>query len=77
MYSYYDPGTPHAANRWQNDYIELSRQYHSVLISNVPVMGAAIEDQARRFINLVDEFYDPFTKLFRIFKPKRPSETTS
>lgn len=26
---------------------------------------------------VVDEFYDPFTKLFRIFKPKRPSETTS
>ncbi|ART64260.1 cell division protein ZapE [Kushneria marisflavi] len=49
--------------RSQNDYIELSRQYHSVLISNVPVMGAAIEDQARRFINLVDEFYDRAVKL--------------
>ncbi|WP_299259431.1 cell division protein ZapE [uncultured Kushneria sp.] len=49
--------------RSQNDYIELSRQYHSVLISNVPVMGAAIEDQARRFINMVDEFYDRAVKL--------------
>jgi len=44
--------------RSQNDYIELAREYHTVVLSNVPGLGAANEDQARRFINLIDEFYD-------------------
>ena len=44
--------------RSQNDYIELSRLYHTFLLSNVPVMGPASENAARRFIALVDELYD-------------------
>ena len=49
--------------RSQNDYIELARIYHAVLLSNVPQMSARVDDQARRFINLVDEFYDRNVKL--------------
>ncbi len=49
--------------RSQNDYIELARQYHAVLVGNVPQMGTDKDDQARRFINLVDEFYDRNVKL--------------
>ncbi len=49
--------------RSQNDYIELARIFHAVLISGVPAMGAGTDDQARRFINLVDEFYDRNVKL--------------
>ena len=49
--------------RSQNDYIELARIYHAVLVGNVPRMGVSSEDQARRFINLVDEFYDRNVKL--------------
>ena len=49
--------------RSQNDYIELARIYHAVLVSDVPVMGAAQDDMARRFINMVDEFYDRNVKL--------------
>jgi cell division protein ZapE len=49
--------------RSQNDYIELARIYHAVLLGNVPAMGAANDDQARRFISLVDEFYDHNIKL--------------
>ncbi len=49
--------------RSQNDYIELARCYHAVLVSNVPQMGVDKDDQARRFINLVDEFYDRNVKL--------------
>jgi len=49
--------------RSQNDYIELSKEYHSVIVSNVPALGRANDDQARRFINLVDEFYDRQVKL--------------
>ncbi|MEH6551404.1 MAG: cell division protein ZapE [Pseudomonadales bacterium] len=48
--------------RSQNDYIELAREFHAVLISNVPCFDN-IDDQARRFINLVDEFYDRNVKL--------------
>lgn len=49
--------------RSQNDYIELAREFHSVLVSNVTRMGASQDDQARRFINMVDEFYDRGVKL--------------
>ena len=44
--------------RSANDYIEVSREFHTVLISNVPSFGADSEDLSRRFIALVDEFYD-------------------
>ncbi len=49
--------------RSQNDYIELAREFHTVLLSNVPVMTSRNEDAARRFISLVDEFYDRSVKL--------------
>ncbi|MDX1693631.1 MAG: cell division protein ZapE [Ketobacteraceae bacterium] len=49
--------------RSQNDYIELARIYHAVLVSDVPVMSGAADDMARRFINMVDEFYDRNVKL--------------
>jgi cell division protein ZapE len=49
--------------RSQNDYIELAREYHAVVVSNVPVLGRHNDDQARRFINMVDEFYDRRVKL--------------
>ncbi|EAT11645.1 cell division protein ZapE [Bermanella marisrubri] len=49
--------------RSQNDYIELGKLYHAILISNVPVMGAKNDDLARRFINLIDEFYDRGVKV--------------
>ena len=49
--------------RSQNDYIEIARWYPTVIISGVPQLGALLEDQARRFIALVDEFYDRRVKL--------------
>lgn len=49
--------------RSQNDYIELSRIFHAVLISNVRRFSGRDEDAARRFISLVDEFYDHNVKL--------------
>ncbi len=49
--------------RSQNDYIEISRLYQSVLISRVPRFTPALENQARRFIALIDEFYDRKVKL--------------
>nr|WP_193165964.1 cell division protein ZapE [Microbulbifer hainanensis] len=49
--------------RSQNDYIELAREYHTVLLAEVPRFNERMESQARRFINLVDEFYDRCVKL--------------
>jgi len=40
------------------DYIEIARCFHTVLVSGVPVFSDDSNDAARRFINLVDEFYD-------------------
>ena len=52
-----------AGPRSSNDYIELARIFHAVLISGVPEFLPDRDDQARRFINLVDEFYDRNVKL--------------
>ncbi len=49
--------------RSQVDYIELAREYHAVIVENVPCLGASNDDQARRFIYMVDEFYDRNVKL--------------
>ena len=40
------------------DYIEIARDFHTVLLSNVPVMDVAHDNAARRFVHLVDELYD-------------------
>jgi cell division protein ZapE len=49
--------------RSQTDYMELSRCYHTVLIANVEQMGQATDDIARRFLAMVDEFYERNVKL--------------
>lgn len=49
--------------RSQADYIELSRWFPTVILSDVPVLDELREDAARRFIALVDEFYDRRVKL--------------
>lgn len=49
--------------RSQNDYIELAKIFHAVLVGNVPQLGRSNDDSARRFINMVDEFYDSGVKL--------------
>jgi cell division protein ZapE len=49
--------------RSQTDYMELSRLYHTVLLANVVQMNQDSDDSARRFIALVDEFYERRVKL--------------
>jgi len=49
--------------RSQADYIEIARWYPSVIVSGVPQFDGTLENQARRFIALVDEFYDRRVKL--------------
>ncbi len=49
--------------RSQEDYIELAREYQSIIVANVPLFDGAHEDEARRFIALIDELYDRNVKL--------------
>ncbi len=49
--------------RSQNDYIEIAYLFHSVIVQDLPQFDASRNDQARRFIALVDEIYDQGVKL--------------
>ncbi|RTO94056.1 cell division protein ZapE [Enterobacter roggenkampii] len=49
--------------RSQHDYIALSRLFHTVMVLDVPVMTRLMESEARRFIAMVDEFYERHVKL--------------
>lgn len=49
--------------RSQNDYLELARAYHAVLLSGIPQMSASMASAARRFTWLVDVLYDHKVKL--------------
>ena len=52
-----------AGPRSQNDYIEIARAYQAVFLADVPQLNAEHDDEARRFIALVDELYDHGVKL--------------
>lgn len=60
---WFDFDTICAGPRAVADYIEIARQYQTVLVSSVPVMLAQQDDAARRFVHLVDEFYGRNVKL--------------
>jgi cell division protein ZapE len=58
--------------RSQADYIEIARWYPTVILSGVPVLDSTLENQSRRFIALVDEFYDRRVKL--IIAAEKPAD---
>jgi len=45
------------------DYIEIARQFQTVMVSHIPQLGATDNDAALRLINLVDELYDRNVRL--------------
>jgi len=47
-----------AGPRSQDDYIEIAREYQSVIVAGVPIFDTLRDNEARRFIALVDELYD-------------------
>lgn len=49
--------------RGQADYIEIARCFHTVLLSDIPVLTPEQDNQTRRFVTVVDEFYDRSVKL--------------
>jgi len=60
---YFDFSVLCESARSQTDYMELSREYHTVLLANVKQMNGDCDDSTRRFIALVDEFYERNVKL--------------
>ena len=49
--------------RSQHDYLDLSKRFHTVIVADVPRMGLALAEEARRFTLMVDVFYDNRVKL--------------
>ena len=49
--------------RGNADYIEIAREFHTVLVGGIPRMGGDRDDAARRFVHLVDELYDNHVNL--------------
>jgi cell division protein ZapE len=52
-----------AGPRSQNDYLEIAVRFHTVLLSEVPMMSPAMASEARRFVWLIDVLYDQKVKL--------------
>jgi cell division protein ZapE len=46
-----------------SDYLRLAHEYHTILIDNIPVMDYARHNEAKRFIILIDTFYDHAVKV--------------
>ncbi|KAI0375886.1 AFG1-like ATPase [Pilatotrama ljubarskyi] len=46
------------------DYIEITKQFGTIFVTDVPKMGLGQKDMARRFITFIDACYESKTKLF-------------
>ena len=56
--AWFDFETLCAGPRSVADYIEIARNFHSVVLGGVPALDDDRRDPVRRFIHLVDELYD-------------------
>jgi cell division protein ZapE len=45
------------------DYLKLAREFHTLIIERIPVMGYEQRNEAKRFIALIDTLYDNSVKL--------------
>ncbi|MGI4848601.1 MAG: cell division protein ZapE [Janthinobacterium lividum] len=60
---WFDFATLCGGPRSQNDYLEIASQFHTVILSGIPRMSAAMSSEARRFTWLIDVLYDHKVKL--------------
>ena len=51
------------SNRSSAEYLEIAQSFHTVIIENVPEMGAHMRNAAKRFVTLIDALYETRTKL--------------
>jgi cell division protein ZapE len=61
--AWFDFETLCSAPRAAQDYIELARQFNTLIITGIPIMDEHSDDKSRRFIYLIDELYDRNVKL--------------
>lgn len=61
--AWFDFQTLCEGHRSASDYVELARSYHTILLSDIPVLGSERNDAARRFIHLIDALYDYRVKI--------------
>ncbi|KLN59980.1 ATPase [Kiloniella spongiae] len=40
------------------DYLTIAKRYHTLIMSDIPVMGSENRDKARRFMSLIDALYE-------------------
>jgi cell division protein ZapE len=45
------------------DYLKIAHAYHTIILSDIPIMDDTQRNEARRFINLIDTLYDNRTRL--------------
>jgi len=45
------------------DYLKIAHEFHTVMVDSIPVMDYAQRNEAKRFIALIDTFYDHAVKL--------------
>jgi cell division protein ZapE len=45
------------------DYLKIAHEFHTVVLDRIPVMEHARRNEAKRFIILIDTFYDHAVKL--------------
>jgi cell division protein ZapE len=60
---WFDFATLCGGPRSQNDYLEIASRFHTVILSGIPRMSAAMSSEARRFTWLVDVLYDHRVRL--------------
>jgi cell division protein ZapE len=60
---WFDFDTLCGGTRATADYIEIGREFHTVLLSGLPVLTPRHDAAARRLLHLVDELYDRRVKL--------------
>lgn len=51
------------ANRSPAEYLEIAQAFHTVILEDVPEMGADMRNAAKRFVTLIDALYETRTKL--------------
>ena len=51
------------ANRSPAEYLAISQAFHTVIIEDVPEMGAHMRNAAKRFVTLIDALYETRTKV--------------
>ena len=67
---------------WTNDYLKMTQIFHTVFIRNIPIMNQKTKSEARRFITLIDTFYEHkirvvasgYAPYWNLFQPENISE---